>query len=109
MSKNFTKSLTNLLPIQSFQVFDQEVIIFVNKKDLFACLAFLKYHTHTQYTMLTCISGVDYPESAERFEVVYDLLSLNFNTRIRVKTRTDEVEPLTSVVSLFSRSGQGQF
>ncbi len=38
--------------------------------------------------MLTSISGVDYPERDERFEIVYDLLNVRSNSRLRTKTPT---------------------
>jgi NADH/F420H2 dehydrogenase subunit C len=51
---------------------------------------------------LTCISGVDYPSNKFRFKVVYDLLSVKYNTRIRVKVLTDELTPLESCGSVFA-------
>jgi NADH dehydrogenase (ubiquinone) Fe-S protein 3 len=67
-------------------------------------LNFLKYNSNLQYKMLTAISGIDFPYRKKRFEVVYELLSLRFNSRLRVKTFVDEVTPLTSSVSVFSCS-----
>jgi NADH-quinone oxidoreductase subunit C len=51
------------------------------------------------------IAGVDYPERAERFEVVYHLLSLTKNRRIRVKVSTDEASPVPSVTDLWPVAG----
>ena len=51
------------------------------------------------------IAGVDYPERAERFEVVYHLLSLTKNRRIRVKVSTDEATPVPSVTGLWPVAG----
>jgi NADH-quinone oxidoreductase subunit C len=47
------------------------------------------------------ISGVDYPERPERFELDYHLLSLTKNRRIRVKVTTDEVTPVPSATVLW--------
>ncbi len=47
------------------------------------------------------ICGVDYPERAERFEVVYHLLSLRRNLRLRLKVTTDEDTPVPSVIEVF--------
>ncbi len=47
------------------------------------------------------VCGVDYPDRAERFEVVYHLLNPRANTRIRVKLSTDDVEPVPSITSVF--------
>jgi NADH-quinone oxidoreductase subunit C len=54
---------------------------------------------------LVDLCGVDYPERERRFEVVYHLLSLKNNQRIRVKVETDESTPVPSVVELFSTAG----
>ena len=55
---------------------------------------------NSNYQLLTSISGVDYPEREERFEIVYDILNIKSNSRIRIKTQIDEIIPLPSVVSL---------
>ena len=57
------------------------------------------------YQQLMEIAGVDYPDRAERFEVVYCLLSLTMNRRIRVKLSTDEATPVPSVTSLWPVAG----
>ena len=51
------------------------------------------------------IAGVDYPDRPERFEVVYHLLSLTKNRRIRVKLSTDEATPVPSVTGLWPVAG----
>ena len=57
------------------------------------------------YQQLMEIAGVDYPARAERFEVVYHLLSLTKNHRIRVKLSTDEDTPVPSVTGLWPVAG----
>ena len=97
----YAKSLTRLLPIQSFEVIGHEIILTVGKNNLLAVLTFLHHHTNSNYQLLTCISGVDFPTRRQRFEVVYELLSVRCNSRIRVKTHTDEINPLPSVVNIY--------
>ncbi len=58
-----------------------------------------------EYQQLMEIAGVDYPDRPERFEVVYHLLSLTKNRRIRVKLSTDEAAPVPSVTSLWPVAG----
>jgi NADH:ubiquinone oxidoreductase subunit C len=65
----------------------------------------LKKHYLTQYKILTCISGVDCPENLYRFVVVYEVLSLRYNSRVRFKTIIDEVTPLDSIESVFIGAG----
>ena len=61
------------------------------------CCRALRDTPGLEYQQLMEIAGVDYPERAERFEVVYYLLSLTKNRRIRVKVTTDEATPVPSV------------
>lgn len=53
------------------------------------------------FQQLIDLCGVDYPDRVERFEVVYHLLSMTRNARIRVKVSTDEVQPVPSVMSVY--------
>lgn len=53
------------------------------------------------FQQLIDVCGVDYPDRAERFDVVYHLLSLTRNARIRVKVATDEVQPVPSVIPVY--------
>ncbi|WP_296168378.1 NADH-quinone oxidoreductase subunit C [uncultured Brevundimonas sp.] len=53
------------------------------------------------FHQLLDICGVDFPDREERFEVVYHLLSMTRNARVRVKVTTDEVQPVPSVISVF--------
>lgn len=54
-----------------------------------------------QFISFIDVCGVDYPERAQRFDVVYHLLSPLQNTRIRVRVVTDEVTPVPSVTGVF--------
>jgi NADH-quinone oxidoreductase subunit C len=57
------------------------------------------------YQQLMEIAGVDYPDRAERFEVVYHLLSVTENHRIRLKVSTDEATPVASLTGLWPVAG----
>ena len=57
---------------------------------------------NSQFEILIDLTAVDFPENDKRFEVVYMLLSLKYNTRIRVKTHVNEMTSLDSVSSLYS-------
>jgi NADH-quinone oxidoreductase subunit C len=58
-----------------------------------------------EYQQLMEIAGVDYPQRPERFEVVYHLLSVTRNHRIRVRVSTDEEKPVPSVTGLWPVAG----
>ncbi|WEK39449.1 MAG: NADH-quinone oxidoreductase subunit C [Candidatus Brevundimonas colombiensis] len=53
------------------------------------------------FQQLLDVCGADYPDREERFEVVYHLLSLTRNARVRVKVATDEVQPVPTVVEVY--------
>jgi len=98
----FANHLKTLLPhVLSFGYNNETIIITVKPEDLLFVLQFLKLHSQTQFNLLTSISGVDYPFRKRRFEVAYELLTVHFNSRIRIKTFVDEITPLQSIVSLF--------
>ena len=54
-----------------------------------------------QFISIIDVCGVDYPERAQRFDVVYHLLSPQQNVRIRVRVMTDEVTPVPSITGVF--------
>ena len=58
-----------------------------------------------EYQQLMEIAGVDYPSRAERFEVVYMLLSLTKNHRLLVKVEASETTPVPTVTTLWSNAG----
>ena len=82
-----------------------ELIVTVRREAIVKALTFLRDDTNCRFKMLVDICGVDYPERDERFEVVYNLLSLTHNQRIRVKVTTDETTPVPSVTGVFSSAG----
>jgi NADH/F420H2 dehydrogenase subunit C len=87
--------------ISLIYTFKQKTLI-VSNVNIFFSLKCLKLHTTYQYKLLTCVSGVDFIGSTYRFLVSYELLSLVFNNRIRVKTYVNEITPVMSVVPLYS-------
>ena len=80
-----------------------ELEILIAPAGVVPVMTFLKNHHNAQFGSLADIAGVDYPTRPMRFEVVYNLLSLRFNSRIRVKTYTDELTPLDSVNDILDR------
>ena len=103
MNQSFAHVLTSMVPkwLEEIQVIRDEIICIVPSWALLPFLTFLKNHTNTQFKMLIDITAVDYPSRSSRFEVVYQLLSIHYNARIRVKTNVDELTPIESVSSLF--------
>ena len=79
-----------------------ELTVHVKRDAILEVLKFLRDDANCQFKLLLDICGVDYPENEERFEVVYHLLSLPHNFRVRLKLRTDEDTPVPSATGLFS-------
>jgi NADH-quinone oxidoreductase subunit C len=77
----------------------------VKREALRRVLKFLRDDPNCAFTVLCDICGVDYPDRPLRFEVVYNLLSMRLNQRIRIKVDTDEEQPVPSAVELFSSAG----
>jgi NADH-quinone oxidoreductase subunit C len=82
-----------------------EVTLTVKRDEITNVLRMLRDTSGLEYQQLMEIAGVDYPERPERFEVVYHLLSLTKNRRIRVKVSTDEATPVPTVTTLWPVAG----
>ncbi|MBR9825452.1 MAG: NADH-quinone oxidoreductase subunit C [Alphaproteobacteria bacterium] len=78
-----------------------ELTIEIHRDRVLEVIRFLRDDPACRFTSLIDICGVDYPERAERFDVVYHLLSMQHNHRIRVKLDTDEESPVDSIIELF--------
>lgn len=78
-----------------------ELTLAVPVTSIIPVLTFLRDDVQCQFVNLTDISGVDYPQRAKRFDVVYQLLSPRQNLRIRVKLQADEDTLVPSAVSVF--------
>ena len=64
-------------------------------------LTLLRDDSDFQFQQLVELCGVDYPQRPLRFDVVYLLLSLTKNVRIRVKVQTDEDTAVPTVASVY--------
>ncbi|CAH0546524.1 unnamed protein product [Brassicogethes aeneus] len=97
--KDFGKYCADCLPkyIQKVQITaGDELELLIAPEGILPVLQFLKDHHNAQFSNLVDIAGVDVPCRTNRFEIVYNILSLRFNSRIRVKTYTDELTPIDS-------------
>ncbi|XP_015784863.1 NADH dehydrogenase [ubiquinone] iron-sulfur protein 3, mitochondrial [Tetranychus urticae] len=101
---DFGRYCAECLPkfIQKIQVTHvDELEIMIAPEGVVPVLAFLQGHHNCQFTSIADIGGMDVPSRAYRFEIIYNLLSLNFNSRVRVKTYTDEMTPIDSCCEVF--------
>lgn len=96
--------LIGLLPkhIQKISIFKDELTIHVLPASIPATLELLRDHKDCRYKQLMEVTAVDWPTQPDRFELVYSLLSVEHNSRILVKSQTNELAPVPSVSHLFS-------
>ena len=78
-----------------------ELVLRTQRQTLITVMAFLRDDSKCLFKTLVDLCGVDYPEDEDRLEVVYNLLSLKRNMRIRVKVRTDTASAVPSLSNLF--------
>src|SRR5215813_6279638 len=74
--------------VSRFEIRHDELMVWTDGDGIVRLLTFLRDDSNCLFKLLVDICGVDYPDRAERFEVVYNLLSLKHNQRIRVKLTT---------------------
>jgi NADH-quinone oxidoreductase subunit C len=82
-----------------------EITLVVRREAIVDACRALRDTPGLEYQQLMEIAGVDYPDRLERFEIVYHLLSLTQNRRIRVKLSTDEATPVPTVTGLWPVAG----
>jgi len=78
-----------------------ELTVRAGRENISSLMTFLRDDVRCQFNCLIDICGVDYPDRAKRFEVVYHLLSPRQNKRVRVKTDTDEATPVPSITHIY--------
>nr|YP_010152761.1 NADH dehydrogenase subunit 9 [Aureoumbra lagunensis]QQW50409.1 NADH dehydrogenase subunit 9 [Aureoumbra lagunensis] len=102
ISLTFCQYLSNKLPVETCHVFSEEIVLFISPQNIPFVLFFLRNHFNCRFEMLSCISCSDFPENKDRFELSYELMSFQFNVRLRVKTRINENNFVFSACHIFS-------
>ena len=82
-----------------------ELMLETTPDKVIALLTYLRDDSKCLFKQLIDVCGVDWPEREKRFDVVYNLLSLKLNQRIRVKVATDETTPVPSAAPVYSSAG----
>lgn len=82
-----------------------ELMVTCAPGNLIKVMKLLRNDSNCRFEMLIDLCGVDYPDREQRFDVVYNLLSLKHNYRIRVKVPTNEDESVPSVVDIWPAAG----
>jgi NADH-quinone oxidoreductase subunit C len=82
-----------------------QLILTVKRDEIARIMTVLRDDPRCLFKVMVDLCGVDYPDRPERFEVVYNLLSLKLNHRIRVKVATGEEGLVPSITGVFSTAG----
>ena len=98
--KDLIKSLMTFCKFK-INIINDEISIFIQDKDILKTLMFFK--DNPSFNMLTLIdfTVVDYPNEEKRFQLIYNLLSVSKNFRIKIKTSIPDDKPVSSVTEIF--------
>lgn len=92
-------SMTHAIESQALYV--GELTLVVRAEQIVSVLTFLRDDPRCKFTTLVDLCGADYPQRPKRFDVVYHLLSMHLNQRIRIKLETDEETPVPSIAGVW--------
>jgi NADH dehydrogenase (ubiquinone) Fe-S protein 3 len=101
MNNSFANNLLQNIPCVQVLNSHNEIICSVPCKKLIPCLFFLRDNVNSQFKILSTIITTDFPNKNLRFEISYELLSLRYNARIRIKTYINETTTLFSSTIVF--------
>ena len=88
--------------VQDITLFRGELNFKVNINDIPQILLMLREESGGGFTQLSDMTAVDYPSRPKRFDVIYQLLSVTTNQRIRLKAEIGDGEVAPSISHLFS-------
>ncbi|MCB9991387.1 MAG: NADH-quinone oxidoreductase subunit C [Rhodospirillales bacterium] len=103
LAEHATEDLDGL--VTAHEIMHGELILHARRDSIAKVLQFLRDDRECDCKVLVDVTAVDYPQRPERFDVVYQLLSLTQNQRIRVKIQTDENAPVPTVTEVYSAAG----
>ncbi len=99
LGAHIAASMTSAIEGQAVHV--GELTLDVRADQIVGVLTFLRDDPRCKFTTLIDLCGADYPQRGKRFDVVYHLLSMQLNQRIRVKVQTGEETPVPSIASVW--------
>jgi NADH-quinone oxidoreductase subunit C len=99
LGAHIAASMTNAIEGRTLRL--GELALDVRADQVASVITFLRDDPRCKFTTMIDICGVDYPERQKRFDVVYHLLSMQLNHRIRIKVQTDEDTPVPSIVGVY--------
>ncbi|MBC7770807.1 MAG: NADH-quinone oxidoreductase subunit C [Phycisphaerales bacterium] len=99
LGAHIASSMTNA--IEGQEVAFGELTLTARADQIYAVITFLRDDPRCKFTTMIDLCGVDYPQRGKRFDVVYHLLSMQLNHRIRIKVATDEDTPVASIAGIY--------
>jgi NADH/F420H2 dehydrogenase subunit C len=103
--KKYSNYLLNILPVYNISIVNENITLCLNSnKDLKNSLFFLKKHSNSRYQVLSDIVGIDYLNKKKRFTIKYNLLSIDFNSRIFIQISRFEKQPVESIIKIYKNS-----
>ncbi|MGB0906853.1 MAG: NADH-quinone oxidoreductase subunit C [Maricaulaceae bacterium] len=99
LKEHITASLGDA--VNSAEISFGELTIHARRAEIVKVIAFLRDDPLCRFASLIDIAGADYPARDRRFDVVYHMLSMSHNMRIRIKITTDAETPVASITGLF--------
>ena len=97
------ETLTGALPgaVQAASVAYGELTLDVRTDHIVEVSTYLRDDPNCRFVSFIDVTAVDYPNRAQRFDVVYHLLSPKLNARIRLRARAGETTQVPSIISVF--------
>jgi NADH-quinone oxidoreductase subunit C len=95
--EHLRQAVTSISGIAAVRVENGELVATAAREALLAIMTTLRDDPRFAFEQVMDICGVDWPDREERFDVVYNLLSVSLNQRLRVIITTDAVLPVPSV------------
>jgi NADH-quinone oxidoreductase subunit C len=99
LEKKLNSELTT--KIKKSEIRHNQLYLNINSEDIVDVTLFIKSNKDTKFRQLIDITAVDYPESAQRFKIVYLFLSHEFNQRIILSYLINENEVIPSLTSIY--------
>lgn len=103
MKEKFVSIIKKKFPKLNYGAIENVPLITLAEKDqIIAILDFIKKNKDLRFTMLTDLFAADFPNKPKRFEIVYNLLSLELNKRLIIKLHVGEDELVPSIHEIHS-------
>ena len=95
------QAVTTIPGISGYRIESNELVVGTTRDHLIGVMTTLRDDPRFAFEQMMDLCGVDWPEHTERFDVVYNLLSVTLNQRVRVIITTDETAPVPSVHTIW--------